>query len=54
MRKIGAILITAVIAGCALNAEPVKTFTAVRVTKDNIFSFGLANQFDENITISDR
>jgi hypothetical protein len=40
MRKIQAILMAAVILGCAMKEEPVKTFTAVTVTKDNIFSYG--------------
>ncbi len=40
MHKIEAILMAVVILGCATTEEPVKTFTAVQVTKDNIFSYG--------------
>jgi hypothetical protein len=40
MRKIEAILMAVVILGCLMKEEPVKTFTAVQVTKDNIFSYG--------------
>jgi len=40
MRKIEAILMAAIILGCTLKEEPVKTFTAHRVTNDNIFSYG--------------
>ena len=39
MRKIEALLMTLVIFGCLMKAEPVKTFTALRVTEDNVLSY---------------
>jgi hypothetical protein len=39
MRKMGFILVAAVIAGCLMNTEPVKIFTASGVVKDNSFTF---------------
>ena len=40
MRKIQALLIAVIIAGCVTKEEPVKMFTAQRVTADNVFSYG--------------
>ena len=40
MRKIGILMIAAIIFGCAGEEEYVKTFTARQITEDNIFSYG--------------
>jgi len=40
MRTLASIIIVAVIAGCLGNEQREKTFTARRVTEDNIFSYG--------------
>jgi hypothetical protein len=40
MRKMGLILVAAIISGCLTNAEPVKIFTASGVTEDNGLTFG--------------
>lgn len=40
MRKIEALLMALVILGCVTKEEPVKTYTALRVSEDNILSYG--------------
>lgn len=39
MRKIEAVLIVVIILGCTVKEEPLKTFTALQITEDNVFSY---------------